>query len=143
MKTGNSKFIVIGSIALIVFLLAAVFYIFVRKDRNEAALPPQNGFKDERTVRTMNVIADSGKFTPSQIDTVLFSDIDLIVTAKDRDYEFRVQGYPRLDSNIKKGESKKIELYALGVGEYDYTCGTGCKGKIVVNRQNDTEEPGE
>jgi len=137
MKVSKRKSIIVATIIVIVLLVLSVYYLLlIRKE----SMDNSASASDERTLKTVNVVAMDGKFEPSDLVTELFGDVDLVVTAKDRDYEFKIKGYPRLDTTIKKGETQTINLYSLGVGEYSYTCGTGCSGNITINQQPDDDE---
>ena len=117
-------------IAILVVALITGGYFYLQKSKLNS---------DERTVKPVHVVANNGKFTPSEIDTKIFGDLDLIIKAEDRDYTFSITGYPRFDTQIKKGQTVTIPLYTLGVGDYDFSCGEGCNGVIRVDQKSDEE----
>jgi len=133
MKTAQFKIILLSSAALIV--LASVIYFSMNKSKNKSELV--NNSEDVRTVKSLNITAKDDKFTPSEITTELFGDLDLVIKAEDKDYSFSVDGYPRFNTDIKKGETKVVNLYSLGVGEYNYFCSDSCGGKIIVKQKVD------
>lgn len=89
--------------------------------------------------KAITVTAQNGQFSPDTFTTQLFEILNLNVSAVDQDYNFQVSGYPRLDSTISKGQTATIKIESLGVGEYPFTCGPDCTGKIIVEQQQDDE----
>ena len=87
----------------------------------------------------VEVTANNGKLSPNEFRVPLLGTLNLHVNSIDKDYVFKVQGYPRLDTTFKKGVVVTYPINDLGVGEYVFTCGDGCTGKIVVEQQGDDE----
>ncbi len=137
-EKSTSKFVTVGTLCFIgLLLVAAIFYATVKKD----SLPNNKKLAEsEDPVKAFSVTADKNTFTPREFTVEHLTIGKFQITAVDRDYSFTVDGYPRFDTEIKKGETKILEISSLGVGEYQYFCGDGCTGKIIVSPQADTEE---
>jgi hypothetical protein len=141
MEKGKSVLVIVVTVAIVALLAGLATYYTTQK--NKTSTKNTNSTNNNVPVNTqahkVKVMAKGGQFVPSEIRTKQQGDIDLEVTASDRDYIFRIEDYPRFDAEIKKGETKTIQLYYLGVGEYEYTCGAGCTGKVIVEQAPDTE----
>lgn len=137
MKSNQIKLLI--SIVSVIFILSGLFALSQRSQRPQELTPVSQSQTDEFKGKDIEVVANNGVFNPSDFETELFSDINLSVTAVDKDYTFEVEGYPRLTEKVKKGETKIIKIDALGIGEYTYTCSANCKGTITVGQQADSE----
>ncbi len=130
-------------VVVVVLVLGAIFIL-----RPQKSLPPgdestrneQIGYEDtpNETV-VVEIEANKGVFTPQIFQIHLFDTLVLHVHAVDKDYSFSVTDYPRLDKQFPKGETTTLTIENLGVGEYNFTCGGTCNGKIIVEPKQDNE----
>ncbi len=90
--------------------------------------------------KTIDVVAKDNTLTPNILQTQLAETLHVNVMAVDHDYTFKVKDYPRLDTTMPKGQTTPITIQFLGVGEYTFTCGKACSGKIIVEQRIDNEE---
>jgi hypothetical protein len=135
----NNTFIVV--VILILLAIVGYFYLGKRNEQQNLNTSENPEFTSEDITAANDLIikvtADKGVLTPKEFRVSQTKNLVLVVTAVDRDYSFKVTGYPRLDYTMKKGESTSLLIDALGVGEYTYTCGPGCNGSIVVEQEGD------
>ncbi len=139
MKTG-----IIFIIILIALILAGGYVFNSKSTKNlpnsavvNTSVSPTEGIPDPLHTINASTIAQKNTFTPSEFRIPLSKTLKLTVTAEDKDYSFKVEKYERLDTTILKGETKTISISNLGVGQYVYSCGTGCSGKIIVEQEDD------
>jgi hypothetical protein len=128
---------------VIILLIVGSLVVFKMKRGNQTApLPIQESAQLSPTnvSDTTAVNASNNSFSPANFSAVHLDTLVLSVTAVDHDYSFAIPDYPRLDTVIPKGTTKQIVIGGLGVGEYTYTCGTGCTGKLSIVQSSDTEE---
>ncbi len=128
----NNKFVVLFSLLFLAVLASVIYYSL-----NKKADKPKAPEADTRTVKAISITANNDRFEPTDINSLLFADLDLNIKAEDKDYYFKVEGYPRFDTVVKKGETKTVKLYALGVGEYNYYCSETCGGKVIISQKMD------
>lgn len=139
MENGKSLYKTVGTIIVIGLLIAVAIYYATTKIGISDESAGGNDFPLSENAQTLRVTAENDAFNPSEIRTQIQHDINLEIAAEDKDYIFRIEDYPRFDTEIKKGETKVVKLYYLGVGEYEYTCGAGCSGKVVVEQTSDPD----
>jgi hypothetical protein len=118
-------------------LIASVTLVVIKKTTPDAQKEAVQKVEEKTDKVTVN--ANNGQFEPKDFTIDLFDKLILNVTAVDRDYTFKIAGYPRLDTVIAKGQTALVEVKSLGVDKYNYTCGTGCSGTITVNQRVDAE----
>lgn len=140
MPKNKSVIISVGVVAVIGLLLITAIYFGTKKNKSSQDKAVNEGGAINLEARKITVVGDNGTFTPSEITTKQQDDINLEITAVDRDYIFRIEDYPRFDTDIKMGETKTVQLYYLGVGEYNYNCGVGCTGSVVIEQSPDSED---
>jgi hypothetical protein len=134
------KFNVVLIFVAILIILGGFFYFRqIRPQTSNENTTNQNSGTDiePSNITTIEVIANNGTLTPNEFAVPQSMNLRLQVQAVDKDYSFKVNGYPRLDFTMKKGDSTSLLIDALGVGEYTYTCGTNCKGTITVEPEAD------
>ncbi|MBI3443636.1 cupredoxin domain-containing protein [Candidatus Woesebacteria bacterium] len=132
----NSRIILI---LVLVFILGGII-AYLQKGKLAPSYKSPNGKEAEMVNEvTVEVVAKDNKFEPNEFKIGLQNTLNLNVNAIDRDYTFRVEGYKRLDANFPKGKTTTIKIEFLGVGEYPFSCGTGCSGKITIEPSTDTE----
>ena len=127
---------------LVIALFAIGFYLLQKPSTNISTTTPiktEGGVADEQTVN-VNVTANNGKFEPNSFKSDLFGTLNLNVNAVDKDYQFKVEDYPRLDANLAKGKTTTIKIQFLGLGDYIFTCGEGCSGTITIESIQDIED---
>jgi hypothetical protein len=136
------KLAVVALVVTILLLLAVVFISKRSADQlTEQEEQQQAQIIDKgETFPVIPVVAENGKFEPSSFTVAQSQKLVLSVTAMDDDYLFEVKGYPRLSTPIEEGETVNVVIEALGVGQYDYTCGKGCSGQIIVETSSDDED---
>jgi cytochrome c oxidase subunit 2 len=119
------------------FVLLLVIFAACGSSKQFDAIPPdfnrQNVPND-----TINVTAESFKFTPEVIRAKAGTLVTLRITSIDGTHGFRLSAFgidERLDENVQKS----IEFYASKKGEYDFRCSHFCglghlgmTGKIIV-----------
>src|SRR5258706_7132994 len=130
---------------VIVFILLLAIILVIYKTRGTfisnltptSVNPNVNQTQPIERKKTIDVVAENNSFTPKILQSQLGETLIINVTAKDREYAFKVKGYPRLDTVIPKGQMTPVTIQFLGVGEYTFTCGNACSGKIVVEQIDD------
>lgn len=128
----NQKLLVILlSLAAVAVVSIALYQKYFR--------PSPTSAPDE-SQKTIAVSAQNGKFTPDTFSTDVLDTLILNVNAVDQDYNFQVPDYPRLDTQIPKGQTTTVKIQYLGEGEYTFTCGPNCAGQLSVVQQSDTED---
>jgi hypothetical protein len=131
-------------VLLIVIALIALGMIWLAKRGDvKQNTPSENTVSGEIPSSPYEVVATStankGSCTPNEFTITQSQALRLEVTAVDNDYIFKVSDLPRLDTIIKKGETSTIMIEYVGPGEYPFTCGNGCSGKIIVEHKDDYE----
>src|SRR3989344_3281893 len=125
-------------VLLIIVVVGAIGYILVNRSSktdmtNSNTAPSPVSPQVEEVLnkeQTIDVTASVGKFSPDTFKIELFDTVDLNIKAIDRDYTFQVKGYPRLDIAIPRGKTVVAKIQYLGVGEYAFACGSGCRGEL-------------
>jgi hypothetical protein len=130
-------------VLVIAGILLSAFIIITSKKQAPTNIPEtqesSNG-TDTTNANTIPVVASNNSFSPSNFSSIHLDTLILSVKAVDHDYTFSVADYPRLRTVISKGSTKEITISGLGVGEYEYSCGAGCSGKISITQKTDTED---
>lgn len=129
----NKWFVVFVSL---VFLVALSTVIYMKGNGKTVS----QEIETSESEKTLEVTAFGTTFTPATFRTQLAETLHVNITAKDHDYTFKVKGYPRLDATLPKGKTTPVTISLLGVGEYEYSCGSTCSGKIIVEQRVDNEE---
>ena len=127
---------------LVIALFATGFYLSQKSRSDISNTTPkttEGAVADEQTVN-VNVTANNGKFEPNSFKSDIFGTLNLNVNAVDKDYQFKVEDYSRLDANLAKGKTTTIKIQFLGLGDYIFTCGEGCSGTITIESIQDIED---
>ena len=127
---------------LVIALFATGFYLSQKSRSDISNTTPkttEGAVADEQTVN-LNVTANNGKFEPNSFKSDIFGTLNLNVNAVDKDYQFKVEDYSRLDANLAKGKTTTIKIQFLGLGDYIFTCGEGCSGTITIESIQDIED---
>jgi hypothetical protein len=129
----------IGIIIIVLVIgIAAFFFTQRQKSTNNLTDQTENiQVEPIDTGKVISVTADKNQLNPKDFSVEQTKALNLRVTAIDHDYQFKVNGYDRIDMTLQKGETTNVLIEALGVGEYTYSCGTGCSGTITVIHEDD------
>lgn len=131
---------------LFIFLVIAILFlggfVYLKQTQKLPLRSPemQTGepvAQPEQSAKTVDVTAQNNAFSPDTFTLGQSEALQLRVTAVDREYQFKIQGYDRLSTTFAKGSTRSHLIDKLGVGEYTYTCGSGCKGTITVESEED------
>lgn len=136
MKSNSLIYLAIAAIILV----AGVFYLRQTGPSTptpDAVVPNQEEIPTSHPQKTVDVVAQNGSFSPNVFTVGQNEDLNLNVTAIDKDYKFSIKGYSRLDTTFIKGSTRSQVLDKLGVGTYTYTCGSGCKGTVTIELEED------
>lgn len=89
-----------------------------------------NSSSDEKTPKTpiigIQIDAEKDAFSPAQFTVRQNQVISLIVSAKDKTYDFSLPGYG-LSVTIPQGENKPIQFQATNIGQFVFSCRENCK----------------
>ncbi|MDD3778405.1 MAG: cupredoxin domain-containing protein [Patescibacteria group bacterium] len=88
-------------------------------------------------IRKFEIRGEGNKFIPSQIIVNYNDDIQIEITAVDKDYDLVLQGY-NMRQNIPQGMTKNLSFQAYNEGRFLYYCDScggkeaGAFGEIVI-----------
>jgi heme/copper-type cytochrome/quinol oxidase subunit 2 len=87
-------------------------------------------------LRVFEIKGENGIISPVNFRVYQNDIINIKLSAIDKDYDFRLEGY-NLETKVEKGETKTIEFQALNPGSYNFYCSL-CStkkepaGKVIV-----------
>ncbi|MDI3496520.1 MAG: hypothetical protein PWQ35_541 [Patescibacteria group bacterium] len=81
----------------------------------------------DNNIRLFKIRGEGNKFIPSQIIANYNDDVQIEITAIDKDYDLILQGY-NMKQNIPQGLTKNLSFQAVEEGRFIYYC-ESCGGK--------------
>jgi heme/copper-type cytochrome/quinol oxidase subunit 2 len=100
--------------------------------------PPATSMTQPAASATVSIVAQRGKYTPSEIHVPRGVPVTLVLTSLDTTHGFSVPDLD-IDAAISPGQPTKVSLNVAKAGQYDFVCDRFCGeghesmvGKIIV-----------